>query len=291
MSTNTSLFDVTAPNWNDIPQADVTGTASVQGDGSVSLPTSQGDLHIAFHAFGVRLRIGKQGQADYGLLVSTPDIIPADIVQSEQHTTLIAGDSKLVITHSPFTFELTQDNKTIQKTATDGHFVRRYRLPPLAKVDKGWLLSLELDTDEAVYGLGEKWGGLNKRGQLVRSYNHDALGVNAEISYKNTPFCWSPSGWGVFVHTPAPVTHAVGYATWSQRAYGVLVEDECLDMFLMHGEDGNAIINTYTDLTGKAPTPPVWSLGVILSKAYYKDVPELLATCLLYTSPSPRDRG
>ena len=98
MSTNTSLFDVTAPNWNDIPQADVTGTASVQGDGSVSLPTSQGDLHIAFHAFGVRLRIGKQGQADYGLLVSTPDIIPADIVQSEQHTTLIAGDSKLLPT-------------------------------------------------------------------------------------------------------------------------------------------------------------------------------------------------
>jgi len=278
MSTTTSLFDVTAPNWNDIKQAEVAGAASLQSDSSVLIPTSQGDLHIAFHAFGVRLQIGKKDQPDYGLLVSTPDVIAADIVSSEQQTTLIAGDSKLVITHTPFTFELSQNSKTIQQTATDGHFVRRYRLPPLAKVDKGWLMSLELDTDEAVYGLGEKWGSLNKRGQLVRSYNHDALGVNAEISYKNTPFCWSPSGWGVFVHTPAPVTHAVGYATWSQRAYGVLVEDECLDMFLMHGEDGNAMINTYTDLTGKAPTPPVWSLGVILSKAYYKDVPELLAT-------------
>ena len=194
MSTTTSLFNVTAPNWNDIKQAEVTGAASLQSDSSVLIPTSQGDLYIAFHAFGVRLQIGKKDQPDYGLLVSTPDVIAADIVSSEQQTILIAGDSKLVITHTPFTFELSQNSKTIQQTATDGHFVRRYRLPPLAKVDKGWLMSLELDTDEAVYGLGEKWGSLNKRGQLVRSYNHDALGVNAEISYKNTPFCWSPSG-------------------------------------------------------------------------------------------------
>ncbi|GAC31627.1 glycoside hydrolase family 31 protein [Paraglaciecola polaris] len=273
-----SAFDVTAPNWNQIKQANVTGAASLASDGGVILPTSQGDLHITFHTFGVRLRIGISGQADYGLLVTTPDIISPDIVNSEQQCTLIAGDSKLVINHTPFTFELFQGNKSVQQTANDGHFVRRYRLPPLAKVDEGWLISLELGTEEAVYGLGEKWASLNKRGQLVRSYNHDALGVNAEISYKNTPFCWSPSGWGVFVHTPSPVTHAVGYATWSQRSYGVLVEDEALDIFLMHGDDGQAIINTYTDLTGKAPTPPVWSLGVILSKAYYKDVPELLAT-------------
>ena len=278
MSEIASTFDVTAPNWNQIKQANITGQASLSTDGSILLSTSEGNLQIAFHAFGVRLRIGASGQPDYGLLVTTPDIISADIVNGDQQTTLIAGDSKLVIGHSPFTFELIQDNKTVQQSANDGHFVRRYRLPPLAKVDKGWLMSLELATEEAVYGLGEKWGNLNKRGQLVRSYNHDALGVNAEISYKNTPFCWSPNGWGIFVHTPSPVTHAVGYATWSQRAYGVLVEDETLDIFIMHGDDGNAMINTYTDLTGKAPTPPVWSLGVILSKAYYKDVPELLAT-------------
>tara|TARA_R110001632_G_scaffold41444_1_gene104156 strand:+ start:53236 stop:55323 length:2088 start_codon:yes stop_codon:yes gene_type:complete len=278
MSEIASTFDVTAPNWNQIKQANITGQASLSTDGSIVLSTSEGNLQIAFHTFGVRLRIGASGQPDYGLLVTTPDIINADIVNGDQQTTLIAGDSKLVIGHSPFTFELIQDNKTVQQSANDGHFVRRYRLPPLAKVDKGWLMSLELATEEAVYGLGEKWGNLNKRGQLVRSYNHDALGVNAEISYKNTPFCWSPNGWGIFVHTPSPVTHAVGYATWSQRAYGVLVEDETLDIFIMHGDDGNAMINTYTDLTGKAPTPPVWSLGVILSKAYYKDVPELLAT-------------
>jgi hypothetical protein len=38
------------------------------------------------------------------------------------------------------------------------------------------------------------------------------------------------------------------------------------------------MIDQYTELTGKAPVPPVWSLGVILSKAYYQDVPEQIPT-------------
>jgi alpha-D-xyloside xylohydrolase len=148
----------------------------------------------------------------------------------------------------------------------------------MAKTPQGWLFSLDLGAEEAVYGLGEKWSGLNKRGQLIRSYNHDALGVNAEISYKNTPFAWSPKGWGLFVHTPSPVTHAVGYAAWSQRGYCVLIEDQALDIFLLDGDNGAQIIEQYTHLTGRSPVPPLWSLGLILSKAYYKDVPELLAT-------------
>lgn len=72
--------------------------------------------------------------------------------------------------------------------------MRQFRLPPVAKVDQSWFFSLDLDSSEPVYGLGEKWGRLDKRGQLLRSYNLDALGVIAEISYKNTPCAWSPNG-------------------------------------------------------------------------------------------------
>lgn len=164
------------------------------------------------------------------------------------------------------------------RSATDGHFVRAQRLPPFAENELGWYAHLNLSSDENIYGLGEKWGKLNKRGQLISSYNHDALGVNAEASYKNAPFCWSTNGWGVFVHTPAPVTHGVGFAPWSQRSYGVFVEDTCLDLFLFTGETGAEIIGHYTALTGRAPAPPDWSLGVIISKAYYRDADELLAT-------------
>jgi len=43
-----------------------------------------------------------------------------------------------------------------------------------------------------VYGLGEKFGSLDKRGQLIHSQVEDALGVNTGLAYKNTPFAWSP---------------------------------------------------------------------------------------------------
>ena len=56
------------------------------------------------------------------------------------------------------------------------------------------------------------------------------------------------------------------------------VEDDALDIFILKGENSGDINHQSTELTGKAPIPPVWSLGVILTKAYYKDVPELMST-------------
>ncbi len=276
------MVDLSKPDWDQVQQVEVTGQAYCNGDKGVVLPTSMGDLRISLHSCGFRLSIGPQDKADYGILVAAPCPLPIECVNFKQETHINGLNSvselRLIIGHSPFTFELKRTEHSLQKTPNDGHFVREYRLPPLAKTPQGWWFSLDLGAEEPVYGLGEKWSSLNKRGQLIRSYNHDALGVNAEISYKNTPFAWSPQGWGVFVHTPAAVTHGVGYAPWSQRAYTLLVEDELLDLFLLTGQDGNEMLDHYTQLTGKAPIPPVWSLGVILSKAYYKDVPELLAT-------------
>ncbi|MDT0595171.1 alpha-xylosidase [Aestuariibacter sp. P117] len=255
---------------------------SVLGDGSVSLDTTQGQLTLSLSSLGLRLQSSSKKMSDnfdYGIIISpVKNDATKSIQETPSHFIIATKHDTVKIQKQPFAFEWKRADKLVQKTPNDGHFVRQYRLPPLAKTSEGWLISLDLGPEEAVFGLGEKWSSLNKRGQLIRSYNHDALGVNAEISYKNTPFAWSPEGWGVFVHTPAAVTHSVGHAAWSQRAYSLLVEDEDLDLFLFAGKDGKHIINSYTSLTGKAPVPPLWSLGVILSKAYYKDVPELLAT-------------
>ena len=274
----TPKLNLSAPDWNTVTQVTVTGGAYIADDSSVMLPTSVGLLQLSFHPSGLRLRIAGHSSADYGMLIAQPETLPCQLSRGEQSTTITSDNNQLDIQHNPFSFALSCDGKSVQKTPNDGHFVRQYRMPPLAKTAQGWLFSLDLGAEEAVYGLGEKWSSLNKRGQFIRSYNHDALGVNAEVSYKNTPFAWSPNGWGVFVHTPAPVTHAVGYAPWSQRAYGLLIEDDALDIFLLKGKNGAQMIHQYTELTGKAPVPPVWSLGVILSKAYYQDVPELMAT-------------
>lgn len=264
------------PHWGRIPALSVTGAPAVDPDGSVRVPTSAGELRVTLHDFGARLRLGPEGR-DYGILVEAPTPLPVTLEAGEGHTRIAAGELVLTLEHAPLAFVLEQGGRRVQSSPSDAHFVRRYRLPPFAQLDDGWLVSLELGHATPVYGLGEKWGRLDHRGELIRSFNHDALGVNAERSYKNTPYAWSPDGWGVFVHTAAAVTHAVGYAPWSQRAYALEVDSPTLDLFLLTGRDGAAQLAQYTALTGRAPVPPAWSHGLILSKAYYRDADEILS--------------
>lgn len=271
-----SAFDLEAPNWGRIPPVVVTAGPAVQPDGSVAFPTDAGILRVELLESGVRLRLGPDAR-DYGILLREPAPLAARVEAIEGGTRLAAGERVLEIGHAPLSFALSSSGRAVQSSPGDGHFVRRFRLPPFARLGDGWFLSLELGHDTPVYGLGEKWGRLDRRGQLVRSYNHDALGVNAEVSYKNAPFAWSPEGWGVFVHTVAPVVHGVGYAPWSQRAYGLKVDSPSLDLFVLDGANGAQVLGQYTALTGRAPVPPLWSLGVILSKAYYRTADEILA--------------
>lgn len=272
---NRAAFDPLSPQWGGRESASALAMASRENH-TVTIETTIGALRVTLHDFGARLRIGSRAN-DYDLLVAPPDAAPVTLTQDHAAIVIEGGGHRLKIERDTLAFTLDKGARRIQASASDGHFVRKFRLPPFARTQAGWLAHFELETGEPVYGLGEKWSPLDKRGQLIRSYNSDALGVNAELSYKNAPFAWSPNGWGVFIHTPSPVTHGVGFAPWSQRAYGAHVEDDALDVFLFSGDNGEEILRQYTALTGRSPVPPLWSLGVILSKAYYRTADEILS--------------
>ncbi len=115
------------------------------------------------------------------------------------------------------------------------------------------------------------------------SWAEDSLGVNAEVSYKNAPFCWTPCGsqdscgtrgYGIFIHTTARVTHGAGYPQWSNWSYAALVEDEILDLFFIAGNRPADLIRRYTDITGRSDQVPLWALGNWISRAYYKTFAE-----------------
>ena len=93
-----------------------------------------------------------------------------------------------------FRFRLFHDEQRVLASITDEHFRGFTRLPVIGRARTGtqWIAAFALGTGEPVYGLGEKFGPLNKRGQLIEPQVEDALGVNTGRSYKNAPFCWSP---------------------------------------------------------------------------------------------------
>ncbi|MEM8943445.1 MAG: TIM-barrel domain-containing protein [Pseudomonadota bacterium] len=268
--------DPFVPNWAEIDPIALLEPPRVQPNGSVVLTTSAGDLALYLFQSGFRIRCANANLDRYDIVQSEPPMHDMTIETSDEHVTVHGGDLQLTLARNPLSFEFSYRGQVKLRSARDAHFARRHRLPPLARHQGTWLWSLDLDPEEPIYGLGEKWSALNKRGQWLRSFNEDALGVNAEASYKNTPFLWSPRGWGCFCHTPAAVSHSVGFAPWSQRAYVGRLEDAVLDLWFFGGDTPQDILTQYTALTGRAKQPPVWSLGAILSRAYYRTADELL---------------
>lgn len=243
----------------------------------VDWSTPAGSLTVEAYAPGIfRLRLGRSQSPDYGLLVQ-PSAAP--VVQTTRHgsTTRLEmeGGLALEVEADPFRIRLFMDRRLVLQSVTDGHIRGGLRLQPLL-TGPGWTgLALALEASEPVYGLGEKFDQLNRRGQIIDSWNEDALGVNSEYAYKNTPFAWSPQGWGLLVHTPSRTVHGVGYGPWSHRSYVVLAEDDHLDIFLFAGSP-QQILERYTWLTGRTPLLPRWSYGVWWSRCYYRTADELL---------------
>jgi alpha-D-xyloside xylohydrolase len=271
-------LDPLLPDWSALAPLAELGPIERTAAG-IRARTDAGPLELsAFAPHILRLTLGELSGPDFGILVAKPEPPGVEVDETEDGVGLRAGDLRLVLRRGPLRLAFSRGGQVALQSTTDGTFGERLRVPPFARTGEGWLAALALESGEAVFGHGEKWGPLNHRGQLLLSRVEDALGVNAEASYKNTPFAWSPRGWGLFVHTAATVTHGVGHPAWSHRGYVLEVEDEVLDLFLIAGDGPAAILERYTWLTGRPPRPPRWSLGAWFSRAFYKDADEVLGT-------------
>jgi alpha-D-xyloside xylohydrolase len=243
----------------------------------VRFSTLTGNLDVSFYAPGiVRLHHSDGDKPDYGLITNPQ--VPTEVAISEipQGHRLEVGEVAFEVYTSPMRFLFKKNGQTVLESVTDRAFLGNLRWLPFAHSQDAWIASFALRSGSPVYGLGEKFGPLNRRGQLIDSWNQDATNLNAELSYKNTPFAWSPDGWGVFTHTTARVVHAVGYPQWSHRSYIIKVNDDDLDLFLFCGDTPAEIIEKYTFLTGKAPEAPRWTYGAWMSRAYYQTAEEVL---------------
>jgi alpha-D-xyloside xylohydrolase len=123
-----------------------------------------------------------------------------------------------------------------------------------------------LSPDEKIFGCGESFTEFNKRGQKVVLWADDANGVQNESIYKPIPFFMSSRGYGVFMHTSSPVT--CDFGKYYGGVYSLLIGDDEADIFIFLGEP-KEILNEYTNLTGKAAMPPLWSFGLWMSRITY----------------------
>lgn len=185
-------------------------------------------------------------------------------------------DDKWTFTSGRLTLEIAKGETIDFKYLYDGKVIAHsgWRAKGLVTDPEGQLHvseQLDLGVGEKIYGLGERFTNFIKNGQTVDIWNEDG-GTGTEQAYKNIPFYLSNRKYGLFVDNPGKVSFEVGSEKVSRVQFSVPGEE--MSYSVVGGEDLKAILNTYTDLTGKAPLVPDWSYGLWLSTSFTTDYDE-----------------
>ena len=201
----------------------------------------------------------------------------------------------VLITEYPWRIEIfNADGKLITKTInnTDGSETFTPLLPfSFVRRASDYSTSMDavfsLSPDEKIFGCGESFTEFNKRGQKVVLWADDANGTQNETMYKPIPFFLSSRGYGVFMHTSSPVT--CDFGKYYSGNYSLMIGDDEADIFIFLGEPKD-VLNEYTNLTGKAPMPPLWSFGFWMSRiTYYSEAEGREVTKKLRENKIPTD--
>ena len=118
--------------------------------------------------------------------------------------------------------------------------------------------------DESFYGLGEKTGMFNKRGKAFTMWNSDtpAYTTKQDPLYQSHPFFVSRHndvGFGIFLDNSYRTNFNFGAG--NDQFYSFEAEDGRFDYYFIYGPDYTDVIANYSNLIGKMPLPPKWSLG------------------------------
>ncbi len=121
------------------------------------------------------------------------------------------------------------------------------------------------NSQERLYGAGNE--SENHAGDLT----HPSGTQIVNNGTTRIPFLWSTGGWGVFIannQTGAFWHDENGTLTWT-------VPGPDLDLYLGIAPDGYGLLDAYSRLTGRAPIPPRWTFGFMISRWGYADAADV----------------
>ena len=118
-----------------------------------------------------------------------------------------------------------------------------------------------LRRDEHFFGLGEKAGKMDRRGESYKMWNSDkpCYSVVEDPLYKSIPFFMSNYRYGIFLDNTYKTEFKFG--TESRDYYSFEAPNGEMVYYFIFGKDYKEIISQYVGLTGKPIMPPKWALG------------------------------
>ena len=121
-----------------------------------------------------------------------------------------------------------------------------------------------LPPDENYYGLGDKTGPISRRNRSFINWNTDEFGFgeSSDPIYKTLPFfigLRKGTAYGVFFDNTYRSSFDFGKESPDYFSFGA--EGGELNYYFFAGPDPKRVVQSYTALTGRAPLPPLWTLG------------------------------
>ncbi len=209
----------------------------------------------------IRVRVGRRIQDRVSLmLVARPagNRVDYEILDRETALDLIAPELSLRIEKSPLKLAF---------YGADGELLAREPAGEgLWWGQKTAGENFRLEPGEALFGLGEWAGPLNRRGQTVEVW----LDHTTDCKDVMVPFLLSTRGYGIFLHTALRNTWDVGDSDASVLRFQQVGASD-LDYFFLAGHSPEQVVSRYTELTGRPPLLPPWVFGVWLGGYWPSD--------------------
>ncbi len=135
---------------------------------------------------------------------------------------------------------------------------------PVAFNGDEFQVSESMPEDERYFGLGDKAGPLDHRGQAFVNWNTDAYGwqEGTDPLYKSIPFFLGARhgrAYGVYLDNTWRTTFDFGKTSRDFFTFGS--DGGELDYYFFYGPDPRKVISDYTALVGRTPLPPLFALG------------------------------
>jgi alpha-D-xyloside xylohydrolase len=191
------------------------------------------------------------------------------------------GKVTVHIGKKPFHIKITDENGKVfyDQFKRDDHSFMSYEVCPMGFMydtlnnEKYACESIWTDPYENIYGLGENFSAINRKGRKFTLWNTNALGVNTNRGYKSIPYYFSSKNYGLYVNTSHKLQIDLGHSV--DKINNVMVEGDILDIFVMKAEKISELLPLYYKLTGQPVIPPKWSFGLWISKISYKSRSEV----------------
>jgi alpha-glucosidase len=234
----------------------------------------------------LRLKISQSGQFDesptFAASFQTPDPVPFNVVEDDVAVTLDTGAVRLVISRQPFMLAAYRgDGTVIFEDHRDQTGSLGYR-----RLNDSFVVMRRIEPHDAIYGLGQKAGGFDRRGRKWILWNTDVLSPDAmqaqhlheadaalnerrtsfDPYYTSIPFFYhcraSGTGGrarmaGFFVDNGYRATIDFSHA----NVYGYRFSGGQYTEYVFAGPTMRDILADYCFVTGRMPRPPLWALG------------------------------